>query len=436
MSLKFSFAKRSSTNRFVCFACLVVFPGLLILTTGCESVSPINEQSDSPSEKSQTIAVDVAVAKEGSLEREIQYIGTTFPVQEVSLRSRVEGQVLDLKVDVGDRVEKGQILARIDNSINKASVLEAEAELEALRSEVTSFNADVSEGQTQVKQAKIALQQAKNDLVRSNQLVKEGAVTKQSAEQAQNAVDNAQQALESAQQQVANRSSAVVAAQRRVAAQSALLAQEQQQESFTVLRSPVTGSVLERVLEPGDLAQVGDEVLQLGDFSQIEVQVEISELELAKIRVGQTAQVKLDARPEQTIIGEVTRISLAADTTARLVPVKVIIPNTDRRIGRGLLARVNFSQQGSFKVVIPETAIQIGAQATEISNDYGDTATIFIIQGEGENTTVTAREVRLGDRANSQVEIISGLEPGAKFVVRSSGDLAEGDRVNLSFLSE
>ncbi len=357
-------------------------------------------------------------------------------MREVSLRSRIEGQILDLNVDVGDRVEKGQVLARIDDSINKATVLEAQAELAALRSEVTSLQADVSEGLTQIKQAQITLQQAESDLARSNQLVKEGAVTKQSAEQAQNTLDNAQQALESAQQQVQNRSSAVAAAQQRVAAQEALVAQERQRESFTTLTSPVTGSVLARVLEPGDLAQVGDEVLQLGDFSQIEVRVQISELELGKIRVGQTAQVQLDALPEQTFTGEVTQISLAADATARLVPVEVTIPNQDRRVGSGLLARVDFGQQDEQTIVIPETAIAIASNnAKEISND-ADTATIFIIQSEGENATVTAREVELGDRANSQVEIVSGLEPGERFVVRSSGDLQDGDSVNLSFLSE
>ncbi len=426
------------SNQFTSIGCSVILPGLLILTTGCGFIPSGDAQSDSrPQRQQKASSVDVAVARLGSLEKEIEYVGTTFPLREVSLRSRIEGQIVDLEVDVGDRVEKGQVLARIDNSINQATVLEAEAELAALRSEVTSLQADVNQSLTEVKQAKITLQQAQSDLARSNQLVKEGAITKQSAEQAQNTVDNAQQALESTQQQVANRSSAVVAAQQRVAAQEAIIAQEQQRKSFAVLTSPVTGSVLERVLEPGDLAQVGDEVLQLGDFSQIQIRVQISELELVKLRVGQTAQVKLDALSEESFTGEVTQISLAADATSRLIPVEITIPNQDRRIGRGLLARVNFEGQNEDTVVIPQTAIQISTNKTkQISSDSFDSAIVFIIKGEGEQTTVTTREVKLGDRANSQVEILSGLEPGEKFVVRSSENLQQGDRVNLSFLSE
>ena len=428
-------------SRFTLIGCSIILPGLLISTTGCNLLpsEDKNAQSDSSPAQKKLPSVDVAVASQGSLEKEIEYVGTTYPVREVSLRSRVEGQILNLNVDAGDRVEKGQVLGRIDNSIDRATVLQAQAELAALQSEVTSLQAEVNQGLTQIEQAKTTLQQAQSDLARSNRLVKEGAITQQSAEQAQNTVDNARQALESAQQQVANRSSAVVAARRRVAAQQAIVAQEQQRESFTTLTSPITGSVLKKVLEPGNLARVGDEVLQLGDFERVEVRVRVSELELNKIRVGQTARVRLDALPEQTLMGEVTQISLAADATARLVPVEVTIPNREQRIGTGLLARVDFNPQGEDAIVIPEAAIQVASnKAKGINNNSNSasTATIFMLQQEGERATVTARKIKLGDRANSLVEIISGLEPGEKFVVRSSDNLQDGDRVNLSFLSE
>ena len=341
MSFEFLFTKYLNrlARQFAPIYCLLLFPGFLLLVIGCSPISSGRAQSNSGSTRQVRLSpsVDVEVARQSSLEMENQYVGTTFPLKEVSLRSRIEGQILELNVDVGDRVAKGQILAHIDDSINTASVLETEAELEAMRSEVTSLEAGVLEGLTQVKQAEIVLQQAKSDLVRSNQLVQEGAVSRQSAEQAQNNVNNAQQALISAQQQIANRNASVAAAQRRITAQQAIVDQEQKRKSFTLLRSPVNGSVIAKALEPGDLAQVGDQVLQLGDFSQIKVQIQISELELGKIRLGQPAQVRLDALPERTFKGKVTQISLAADATARLVPVEVTIPQLDDRFGRGLL---------------------------------------------------------------------------------------------------
>lgn len=439
MSLRFSPTKHTYRlpNPVTLIYWSLFLPGLLLFSAGCGLLPPGDAQSESSSPQQQkSESVNVAVASLGSLEKDTEYVGTTFPVREVSLRSRIEGQILDLNVDVGDRVEQGQVLARIDDSISTATVIEAEAEVAALQSEVASLEADVNDARAQVEQAQLELQQAQSDAARTNQLFRQGAISEQEAELDRTAVGTAQQALRSAQQQVANRSSAVVAAQRRVAAQEAIVAQEQQRQSFTVLTSPVTGSVLERVLEPGDLAQPGDEVLRLGDFSQIQIRVEISELELGKVRQGQSAQVQLDAFPEQTFTGEVTQISLAADTTARLIPIEVTIPNRDRRIGRGLLARVNFGQQSDQRVVVPETAVQVASEGTKQDNSQSDIATIFILQGEGEQTTVAAREVQLGDRANSRVEILSGLEPGAEFVVASSGELKDGDRVRLSFLSE
>ena len=427
MSLRFSAAKYIRLPYWT-----ILIPGLLF-TVGCGLLPSEDARSDASSSQQQNVSVDVAIARLGSLEKDIEYVGTTFPVREVSLRSRVEGQILDISVDVGDRVERGQVLARIDDSILAATTIEAEAEVAALRSEVASLEADVNDAIASVEQAELELQQARSDAARTSLLFEQGAISEQEAELDRTAVGTAEQALRSAQQQVANRSAAVVAAQRRVAAQEALVAQERQRKSFTELTSPVTGSVLERVLEPGDLAQPGDEVLQLGDFSQIQVRVQISELELAEVRTGQTAQVRLDAFPDKTFTGEVTQISLAADATARLIPVEVTIPNTDRRIGRGLLARVNLGQQNDNSIIVPETAVQTASEGTKSESD---TATIFIIEREGEQTTVIAREVQLGQRANSQVEIASGLESGEEFVVRSNGDLQDGDTVRLSFISE
>ena len=124
-----------------------------MFAVGCSPTSPEDTQSDRSSaaqaQNSQPEpkipSVDVQVARTGSLGKKIQYVGTTFPVREVSLRSRIEGQILDLQVDVGDQVEQGQALGRIDNSIGQAEVLEARAELAALQSEVTSLEADVNQ---------------------------------------------------------------------------------------------------------------------------------------------------------------------------------------------------------------------------------------------------------------------------------------------------
>lgn len=413
--------------------------GLMLSSAGCGFFSNAEAEAQSQPREGErrggAAPVDVAIAKTEALRDDPEYIGTTGPVRQVSVRSQVEGQLLSLNADVGDSVTQGQTLARLNDELLATDVLEAQAELAARRAEVARAQAQVSAARTQVEQARLEYQQAQADAARQQALAEAGAVSVQTAELAQTEARTAAQILRSAQEQVSTQQQEVVAAQGRVAAQQAVITQAQDRRSYAILPSPITGVVLERVTEPGNLIQPGGEILKLGDFSQVKLTVQISELELANIRVGQSTVVRLDAFPDQEFTAEVTRISPAADPTARLLPVEVAIPNPDGRVGSGLLARVSFAQARQENVVVPQSALQAegdeGAQGEQEKN-----STLFVVTGEGEQAKVTARQVVVGDRADGQVEIISGLEPGERFVARSGRPLKEGDSVRISVISE
>ncbi|BAU09809.1 secretion protein HlyD [Leptolyngbya sp. NIES-3755] len=416
----------------------------VLLLGGCNLI-PAGDAQQQPNPQNQqggAVAVDTAVAETGSLNEEQTYTGTTRPFREISLRSQAEGRITDISVNVGDSVQSGQVVARLDGTIANSSVAQAEAEVAARESEVASLQAEVEEARTQVERTRLELQQARSDYERQAQLFRQGAISEQQAETARTAVGTAEQALRSAEKQVATRQQAVSASARRITAQQAIVNQERERQSFSVLTSPVTGSVLARPTEPGNLAQAGTEVLRLGDFSQVKVQVQVSEREFANIREGQRAQVRLDALPNQTLAGTVTRISPAAETRARLIPVEVTIPNPNGRIGSGLLARVTFQATQSQRVVVPEGATQIGQRPgqqqgqAQQNQEQQRTATVYVVNRSGEQATVSPRQVQLGNRANGQVEILSGVNAGETIVVRSSGKLEAGAPVRLSILSQ
>jgi HlyD family secretion protein len=430
-------------------ACTSLFvSGLFLTLVGCGNMP--KSEAEAPQQSGRQgqqgpASVDAIIAKTGSLSNSLEYTGTTQPYRSISLRTQAEGQLLSLAVDVGDPVTQGQILARLDNSILLTSVGEAQAEAAALASNVAQARTEVSEGESQVARSRLELEQAQADLKRLEKLFTAGAIALQEVEQARTEAGTRRQALQSAQRVVRTRQQAVTAAQRRVRAQQAVITREQQRLSFAVITSPINGVVLERAVEPGNLAQTGSEILKLGDFSRVKVSVQVSELELANIRTGQSVQVKLDAFPKDSLQGQVSRVSPVADPTARLIPVEVIIPNAQRRIGSGLLARVDFGAQRPNAVMVPEGALQANRDRRAQSgnrrpaganSDIGKTGTLFTVTGGGAQAKVEARRVTLGERRDGQVEVLTGVKPGDHLVTRSNRALKDGDPVRLSAISE
>lgn len=374
------------------------------------------------------VTVDTEVATVGTFEAGLAYTGTTQPAQTVALRSRIDGQVTFLTVDVGDAVATGEIVARQDADLLTVAVNQAQAELQARQSEVAQAKAAVSDAQTAYESARVELQQAQTDANRLTQLAADGAVPIQTAEQAQLTVDTGQQVLKSTQEQIRTRQAAVNAAEGRVEAQQAVVDQTQERLSYAVVRSPLAGVVIERLVDAGDYAESGDELMQIGDLSSIKVIIEVSDRDLSQVSVGQPVEVRLDAFPEETISGRVTRITPAADPTSRLIPVEITIPNQTGQIGSGLLARVTLEGVGSDRLAIPKMALDIAEN---------EPATVFVLTDiNDQEATIRARAIEIGRENNSRVEIVSGLQAGDAVVVRSSGDLRDGQVVKLSLLSE
>ena len=379
-----------------------------------------------------TTTVDVALARLTSLSSTKEYVGTTKPSKQVALRSQVEGRLLDLAVDLGDWVNRGQEIGQLDDSLLTAAVSGARAELASLESELARAKIQVKNAQIRLEEAQIQLEQAQNDAARYRELAKTGLIAQQQAESFETAAKIAQKALLSAQEAIKTEEQAVAAAQGRIAVQQAAIAESEQRQVYTKLIAPLTGVVVAKAIEPGSLIQSGEEVITIGDLSQIKVVVPLSELDLGKVTLGQGVKVKLDAFGDRIFTGKVSQIApTTSDSVARQIAVEITVANPDNQIKGGLLARVNFQTSARAHIVVPESAL-----VNEAGIDY-----IFIVKivegaSETRQTTVTKRRVQTGDRSNGKVEVIAGIKAEERYVVRSSNPLGDGEMVALSIISE
>lgn len=401
--------------------------GLALLLPGCGFFAPSEAQVSRPEETDERpVAVETALAQTGTLVEVLNYTGTTQPQQQVALRAQTAGEVTALSVDVGDAVAPGQTLAQIDGGLLTARVNEAQAELSVRQSEVAQDQVSVVDAQAAVAQAKATRDQAKVDATRLRRLADQGAISQQTAEAAELALTNAEQAVTSAEAQVQVRQEAIATAAGRVNAQKALVTAAKEQLRWVALKAQSPATVLARLVDPGDYVQPGTALLELGDLSTLKVAVQVSELDLGQLTIGQPAQIQLDAFPETNNPGRITRISPVADTESRLVTIEVTMANPDSRIGSGLLARVNFIPPGGERIVIPVSALATSTQEN----------TIFVLEQQNEQPTVVARSVTVGQESQGQVEILSGLDKNEPYVVTSDQPLTTGQAVRLSILSE
>ncbi|NJK34373.1 MAG: efflux RND transporter periplasmic adaptor subunit [Oscillatoriales cyanobacterium SM2_2_1] len=438
---------------------------LALANVGCGS-SPA--QSPRPESQSPAaIPVDVVTARPKNLGVATTYTGTTAPIREFAVRSRAEGRLLSLNVDVGDRVRAGQVLGELDDGLIRATVLEAQAQVAAREAEVDQTRATVENLRAQMEQSRVRLRQSQLDANRLTRLAQEGAGTQRAAELARTDAQAAAQAVRAIEQQMRSQEQAIAAARQRVNAQDALLIQEQERLSFTQLTAPGDGIVLSKTSDPGSTLFAGNEVLKLGDFSAVKVVVPVSELEIGTLRVNQPVGITLDAFPGETFRGRIQRISAAADPVSRLIPVEVTLPNPVGKIGSGKFARVQFQLAQAPRIAIPVSALEVGgrrrrrqgseaaatakersgnpsvapsaSQRTPNRRQQGQNmeggerkGQIFVVEG----TLATRREVTLGNESDGFVEVRSGLKPGDRVVARSGGPLENGSPIRPSMVSE
>jgi RND family efflux transporter MFP subunit len=352
----------------------------------------------------------VAPVERGTIANSLSIAGQFIPYQNVELHAKVAGYIKNIYVDIGDRVHTGEVLAVLEIpelvaqvDASKAAVHRAEEEIQRSKSEVSRAEADnVALHANAVRL--INTDKTRPGLIAQQEL--DDATAKDRASQAQ--VDAAKSALSAAQQQLA----VAKADQQHYAALG----------DYARIIAPYDGVVTWRYADTGALVQAGTSntsglpVVTVAQVNVLRLRIPVPESLAAKVRVGDTADVHVQATGEH-FTGKVTRFTDALDPSTRTMQVEIDVPNPKYELQPGMYADVTLEANSrSDALTIPITAVQRSANKNSV----------LVVDA---NNRVQKREVKLGIESPNRAEILSGLNEGERVIVGNLGSYQVGETV-------
>lgn len=287
----------------------------------------------------------------GDIYDAVEATGTDSAVTTVQVGSQVSGQIASLKVDFNARVHRGDIIALIDPTLFQAALEQATADLASAKATVTSNEADVEKAQA-------TLAQAQSDYDRYVPLVAKDYATAQTLTDMKGTVDQDKAALDASVAAVAQAKAQVQLKQAAVAVARANL-------NYTVIRSPIDGTVVARNVDVGQTVAASLQAPTIytiaQDLTKMQLYAAVDESDVGRIHLGRDVTFKVDAFPRETFRGVVTQIRMNATSIQNVVTYSAIIDfvNPDLKIFPGMTAYVTIPVASRHDVErVPNTALR------------------------------------------------------------------------------
>jgi len=359
--------------------------------------------------------VVVDTVRQEKVHRAVEVVGTLAAEDDVTVSSEAEGTVSRIMADLGDRVRAGQALIELDHEKLQYSYDQQRA---ALARALAQYGAPDTthlppiEQTPDVQKAKAELVQAQQAYDRADELHKRQLVPRQALDDANANLLSKKASYESALQNAKNLKANIDASDA-----AAKLADRQLRDA--VIRAPFDGYVAKRLVSLGEYVKVQTPVMGVVRIDPLKVIAEIPEKMAPWIDTGQPVELHVDAYPDKTITGKITRISPSVNTQTRAFPFEAIVPNTDGLLKPGTFARVHIE---SAKV---DTVLSLPYSALQYR--YGVNR-VFVVDGE----RLVARELKIGERMGDRIEIVSGVKAGDRVAMTDIEKLADGIKVSIS----
>ena len=381
-------------------------------------------------------AVPAAAAPQGVVLNATGYI---VAAHKIELAAKVVGKVSWIGVDKGDRVKEGQVLVSLEDDEYQAYVTQAKGQLASLQARLDeavhgSRPEEIAEALANLNSAKADLTNAKVSLDRARNTVRESLGSQQSLDDAQGHYDSALHKVDSLQKayeliKLGPRQEEIDSLRGQVEQAKGALAYAETNLENTVIRAPVTGTILERAVEKGEFVTtsfVGDRgakgyVVSIADLNDLEVELDISQNDFAKLHSGQHGIVTTDAYPDLKYDGYIKEISPEANRQKATVQIKVKVLKPDEHLRPEMNASVAFL---SDQKPVQETAAPARPVVIVPASAVRDGAVFVLFDGK-----VVRRAVKTGATSGQGILIEEGLIGGEEIVVAPPADLKDGNKV-------
>jgi membrane fusion protein (multidrug efflux system) len=242
--------------------------------------------------------------------------------------------------------------------------------------------------QAQVEKAEALYRLTKNQLERRRMLFRKGFIPKEQLDMARTERDSALKSLEVAKIQF----------------------------SKGTIRSPINGLVNRTYVDAGEYVSVGDPILNLVQLDRVKIVAAVPEMDVPFVKVSQSVRVTLDALGDEAFQGQIIYLSPKGDRITRTFTIKVALENSSSRIRPGMIGRITLVKRTfPHTIAIPLFSIL----------DRGDRKVVFV----EDHSIARERVVSLGIIENSRIQILDGLSPGERLIVKGHRDLSEGEKV-------
>lgn len=385
----------------------------------------------------ETVRLTTASASAAADDVVLNATGYVVAAHKIQVASKVVGKVAWIGVEKGDKVKEGQVLVRLEDDEYRAQLQQTRGNLASLEARLAELQTgsrpeEIAVALANVKQAEAELENARINLERTRQLVRDGVFAKQMLDDAEAGFRSREARVRSLERtyelvRIGPRREVIDAVKGQIEQARGAVAFAETQLANTVIRAPVNGTILERIVERGEFVTtgfVGDRgakgfVVSLADLNDLEVELDVSQSDFNKLRgLGQKARITVDAYPGRSWDGSIYQIAPEADRQKATVQVKVKVANPDEFLRPEMNATVAFLSGEKAAAATEAPTLYVPAGAVRDGQ-------VFVVLNE----RAVVRKVRTGASSSRGLRVEEGLFGGEDVVVDPPAGLKDGARV-------